>query len=360
MNFESQIFTENNETSINSPTYFIADIAANHDGDLRRAKDLIWLAKEAGADAVKFQHFTAEKIVSDFGFKELGNQVAHQANWEKSVFDFYKQYECNLGWTEELIDVSVKAEIEFLTTPYDFDVVRKLDAYLPAYKIGSGDITWIDFVEYIAHRNKPVIIATGASHIDDVRRAVDAVSKINKRLVLMQCNTNYTGSLENFKYINLRVLHTYANEFPGIILGLSDHSPGHTTVLGAIALGARVIEKHFTDDVNRKGPDHLFSMDPKTWFEMIDRAKELEYSLGDGFKRIEKNEKESVVVQRRSIRLNRDMKIGELITKEDIDFLRPAPLHSCPPYMSSNVIGRRLNTSKSAGDIISLVDLEGS
>jgi len=360
MNFESQIFTENNETSINSPTYFIADIAANHDGDLRRAKDLIWLAKEAGADAVKFQHFTAEKIVSDFGFKELGNQVAHQANWEKSVFDIYKQYECNLGWTEELIDVSVKAEIEFLTTPYDFDVVRKLDAYLPAYKIGSGDITWIDFVEYIAHRNKPVIIATGASHIDDVRRAVDAVSKINKRLVLMQCNTNYTGSLENFKYINLRVLHTYANEFPGIILGLSDHSPGHTTVLGAIALGARVIEKHFTDDVNRKGPDHLFSMDPKTWFEMIDRAKELEYSLGDGFKRIEKNEKESVVVQRRSIRLNRDMKIGELITKEDIDFLRPAPLHSCPPYMSSNVIGRRLNTSKSAGDIISLVDLEGS
>jgi len=358
MKFEASIYIKNTKISIDSPTYFIADIAANHDGDIERAKDLIWLAKESGANAVKFQHFTAEKIVSDFGFKKLGNQVAHQANWSKSVFDVYKEYECSLSWTNTLLKISNDAGIDFLTTPYDLDVVETLNEYLPAYKIGSGDITWIHFIEQIAHRNKPMLIATGASNIEDVRRAINSIAKINNRLVLMQCNTNYTASVENFRYINIRVLNTYAKEFPGIILGLSDHSPGHSTVLGAITLGARVIEKHFTDDADREGPDHLFSMNPIAWREMINRSKELENALGDGIKRIEKNEIDSSVVQRRSIRLKRDMKIGDLIKGADIEMLRPAPIDSCPPYISSMVIGRCLNKSISAGDVICLNDLE--
>ena len=136
-------------------------------------------------------------------------------------------------------------------------------------------------------------------------------------LALLQCNTNYTGSLENFKYINLNVLNTFKNIYPSMILGLSDHTPGHSTVLGAIALGARIIEKHFTDNCEREGPDHKFSMTPKTWKEMVDRSRELESSLGSGIKEIEKNELETVVLQRRSLRLKMISK-KELSLKEKI------------------------------------------
>ena len=122
----------------------------------------------------------------------------------------------------------------------------------------------------------------------------------------MQCNTNYTGSLENFKYININVLKDYKKQFKDTILGLSDHTPGHETVLGAIALGAKSVEKHFTDDNNRVGPDHDFAMNPDTWKEMVLRARELELSLGNAVKKVEKNETETVIIQRRSIRLNKD------------------------------------------------------
>src|SRR5207249_4774733 len=128
---------------------------------------------------------------------------------------------------------------------------------------------------------------------NDVKRAVDCALKHTNDIVLMQCNTNYTASLENFKYINLNVLKSYANTYPDLILGLSDHTPGHSTVLGAVTLGAHVIEKHFTDDNGREGPAHKFSMDTKSWRDMVDRTRELESSLGLSIKKIEDNEKET-------------------------------------------------------------------
>lgn len=335
--------------------YFIADIAANHDGDLQRAKDLIYLAKEAGADCAKFQHFLAEKIVSDFGFKNLQSAQSHQAGWKKSVYEVYEQYHCKRDWTQELAKTCKDAEIEFMTTPYDFEAVNELDNYVNAYKIGSGDITWIEFLEYIAKLNKPVLLGSGASDLEDVRRAVSAIEKYNSQIVLMQCNTNYTGDLENFKYINLNVLKTFAKEFPEVILGLSDHTLGHSTVLGAITLGARVIEKHFTDDNSRTGPDHHFAMNPKTWKEMVERSRELELALGDGIKRVEANEKDTVVVQRRCIRLKNDKKAGEVITCDDIEVLRPAPIKAYLPY--ENVINKSVKVDKTKGDCIYKGDL---
>ena len=299
MRYDSVLRIGSREVSITAPTYFIADIAANHDGELSRAKELIHQAGDAGADAVKFQHFKAEKIVSDRGFRELGSQMGHQAAWNKSVFEIYRQYECNRDWNLELAETARQAGVDFMSTPYDLEAVAMLDPYVPAYKIGSGDITWSDFLAHIAHRGKPVILATGASSMVDVERAVEIVLAASPRLALLQCNTNYTGSRENFRHINLRVLGSYALHYPGMVLGLSDHSPGHAAALGAIALGARIIEKHFTDDTTRFGPDHAFSMTPATWREMVDRARELEAALGDGVKRIEANERETVVLQRR-------------------------------------------------------------
>lgn len=349
---------ENKVIGEGKPVYFIADIAANHDGDLIRAKELIYLAAEAGADAAKFQHFKAKTIVSDYGFKSLGHQKSHQSEWKKSVFEVYESASVSLDWTKEILKTCKDAGITFFTSPYSKDLVDAIDPFVPAYKIGSGDITWIEIVEYIAAKNKPYIIASGASTLEDVQRAVDSALAINPNLCLMQCNTNYTASLENFKYINLNTLKKYNQIYPNIILGLSDHTPGHTTVLGAVSLGAKMIEKHFTDDVTRDGPDHKFSMDFKTWREMVDRTKELEYALGDEAKKIETNEKETVVLQRRSIRATTDLSIGTVIQSKHVEFLRPCPNDGIPPFESNKIIGKRLKRDMPAGGHLRWIDIE--
>ena len=339
-------------------TYFIADIAANHDGDLGRAKDLIYLCAEAGADAAKFQHFQAESIVSDLGFKSMGDQQSHQSSWKKSVFEVYKDASVSFDWTETLVDTCKDAGIAFFTSPYSIDIVDYIDQYVPAYKIGSGDITWTEMVEHIASKNKPYILATGASSMDDVLRAVKSGLDLNQSLCLMQCNTNYTASLENFKFIQLNVLKVYREMFPNLVLGLSDHTPGHSTVLGAVTLGARMIEKHFTDDIHRIGPDHKFSMDPKTWRDMVDRTRELENALGCGTKKVEDNEKETVVIQRRAIRAAIDINAGTIIEQKHLNVLRPCPQDGLPPYHMDELIGKKINLNIKKGDHIKWTDVK--
>jgi sialic acid synthase SpsE len=332
------------------PTYFIADIAANHDGDLERAKDLIFLAADAGADAAKFQHFQAETIVSDLGFKTMGGQKSHQANWDKSVFDVYKNASVSLDWTATLKATCDNAGVAFFTSPYSIDLVEHIDPYVPAYKIGSGDITWIEMVEYIASKKKPYIMASGASTIDDVLRAVSAGLKINRMLCLMQCNTNYTASLENFKFIQLNVLKVYRQMFPDLVLGLSDHTPGMASVLGAVSLGARMIEKHFTDDISRSGPDHKFSMDPASWRDMVDRTRELENALGCEIKQVEDNEKGTVIIQRRAIRAETDLPAGTMLKRHHMAVLRPCPEDGIPPYRLDELIGKQLQEDVKKGE----------
>ena len=349
---EKTIKLNNRIIGKNKPTYFIADIAANHDGSLQKAIDLIYMAKEAGADAAKFQHFKAETIVSKNTFDKMKDQMSHQKKWKKSVFDVYKAASIKWEWTEKLVRACKKAKIDFFTAPYDFDYIDKVNKYVPAFKVGSGDITWDDALVRIANKNKPIFLATGASSIKDVKRAYKIISKINDKICIMQCNTNYTGSLENFKFINLNVLKEFKKIFPKVILGLSDHTPGHSTVLGSIALGARVIEKHFTYSNKANGPDHYFSMNPKTWKEMIDRSRELELSLGSKIKKVEKNELETVIVQRRGAHLLKNMKKNEKIKKEFLNFLRPALKGSVKPYELKKVIKYKLKKKKLIGDIL--------
>jgi sialic acid synthase SpsE len=338
----SRIQIDNKRIGINDPAYFVADVAANHDGDLERAKELIYLCAEAGADAAKFQHFQANTIVSDHGFKSLGAQQSHQASWNKSVFDVYQDAALKFDWTPILKETCDKAGISFLTSPYSFDLVDVVNEYVPAFKIGSGDVTWLEIIKYIASKGKPILLATGASTIDEVSIAMDAILTETRNVVLMQCNTNYTASLENFKYINLNVLKSYRETYPDIILGLSDHTPGHSTVLGSVALGARVIEKHFTDDATRNGPDHRFSMDPKSWKDMVDSTRELEAALGTTVKKVEDNEKETVVLQRRSIRVKKALKMGTVINRDHLEVLRPCPSDALQPYHMDKVLGKSL------------------
>lgn len=323
----------------NHPTYFIADIAANHDGSLERAKMLIHLASEAGANAAKFQNFRAPKIVSDYGFTHMNAQVSHQAKWEKSVTEVYAAASIPFEWTPILKATCDEAGIDYFSSPYDFDAIDMLDDYVPAYKIGSGDITWIEACERMAQKGKPVLLATGASTIGDVQRAVHAILEINPQLILMQCNTNYTAADGNFDNIHLNVLKTYHQMFPDLVLGLSDHTHGHATVLGAVALGARVVEKHFTDDNDRVGPDHPFAMNPTTWAEMVRATRQLERALGAGDKFVTDNESETVIIQRRCLRAARDIEPGQVISREMVDVLRPATQGAIMPYEMEQVIG---------------------
>jgi len=335
-----------------NPTYFIADISANHDGDLKRAKLLVRLAAEAGADAAKFQNFRAPKIVSDFGFRALGGQLSHQATWKKPVFEVYQDASIPFEWTPELKAACQEAGIHYFSSPYDFEAVDMLDPHVPAHKIGSGDITWLEMVRYIAGKGKPVFLATGASDIGEVQQAVRAVLERNPQLVLMQCNTNYSASLENFDHIHLNVLRTYAAMFPGLVLGLSDHTPGHATVLGAVALGARAVEKHFTDDTRRVGPDHPFSMTPETWREMVDRTRELERALGSPEKTIAANEADTAVVQRRCVRAARDLAAGDVLQRNLLDVLRPATPGAILPNEIDDLSGRKLRQAVPAGQAL--------
>ena len=336
----------------NKKVFFIADIAANHDGSLFRAKKLIKLAAKAGADAAKFQHFKADTIVSDEGFKKIG-KLSHQKKWKKSIFQIYKEASVNLKWNSELLKECKKNKIEFMTAPYDLDYVDEVNKFISAYKIGSGDITWKEIIKKISKKNKPLILATGASTIKDVINAVRLISKYKSKFVLMQCNTNYTASEENYKYINLNVLNDYKKRFKNkIILGLSDHTFGHTTVLGAVSLGARVIEKHFTDDNKRNGPDHKFSMNPRTWKEMVNETEKLIQSLGNGQKKIEKNEVQSSIIQRRGVRFKQDLNKGKLITRKMLEILRPCPSGSINPFFLEKFLGKKLKKNVKKNDIL--------
>ena len=340
------------------PTYFIADVAASHDGELSRAIDLIYQCAEKGADAAKFQHFEAQTIVSDFGFKSLGSQKSHQSKWKKSVFEVYQDASVPFHWTEELKKAADDAGIDFFTSPYSLELVDKVNPFVCAFKIGSGDLTWHEIIAHIAQKNKPYILATGASSFADVCKAAYVGLEHNQDFCLMQCNTNYTASSDNFNYINLNVLKSFQEEFPGIVLGLSDHTPGHATVLGAVAMGARVIEKHFTDDNFREGPDHLFSMNPESWAEMVDRTRELEASLGSGVKVVEDNEIDTVILQRRAICAKSGLKKGSILDVNNTFPLRPIPEDGIPPYQLDDILGKKLKKDLQEGEYIRWIDLE--
>lgn len=339
-----------NPVGLEYPTYFVADISANHDGDLDRAKLLVRECAAAGADAAKFQNFRAPKIVSERGFQSLGKQLSHQAKWKKSVSEVYKAASLPWEWTPDLKRECDANGIDYFSAPYDLEAVDMLDPYVDMFKIGSGDITWPEMLRKVAAKQKPVLLATGASEIGEVQAAVEEILKINPQLVLMQCNTNYTAGLENFRHIHLNVLTVYRAMFPSLVLGLSDHTPGHATVLGAVALGARVIEKHFTDDNRREGPDHPFSMTPKTWKEMVERTRELESALGVSRKFVAENERDTVVVQRRCLRAAKDLRAGTILDPEMLEALRPAPKDAVMPFDLPRVIGKKLTCHLAAGD----------
>jgi pseudaminic acid synthase len=352
MNFANKFNIGSRKIGEGASTYFIAEIGANFDGNLKLAKKYALEAKKIGADCAKIQTFTAKKIVSREAFSKMKLKGVH-GSWKRPVDEVFREVEFPHAWHKEFFEYCWSIGITPSTAAYDkeaVDLVNKLG--IEFYKIGSGDITWLEMVEYIARKGKPVVLATGASTLAEVDEAVRTIAKTgNRKLVLLQCITNYPSKFES---ANINVLKTYQEAF-GAIVGYSDHTPGDTVALGAIALGAKVIEKHITFDRRNKGPDHPHSMTFDEFHAMIRRTRELEQAMGTSIKDVVAEEAETVIVQRRSLTAAKRISKGEKITKAAIIELRPAL--GIPPKFKEAIIGKRANKTLKQGSPIHWSDI---
>ncbi|MHC1689219.1 MAG: N-acetylneuraminate synthase family protein [Bacteroidales bacterium] len=347
LNFNKNIKIGDRMIGPDYPTYFIAEIGGNFDGSTEKAKRLIDAAKTAGADCAKFQTFTAETIVSEGGFSKMTLHGVH-GSWGRTVTDVFKDVEFPMAWHQEIADYCKKVGIDFSTSPYFKEAVDLCaDMKVPFIKIGSGEITWIEMLEYIARKGIPIMLATGDATMSEIDEAVRTIEKTgNKNFVLMQCITNYPSKIDS---ANVNVLKTYQNAFD-CLTGYSDHSPGHVVALASVVLGGRVIEKHFTLDKTDKGPDHPHSMEPDEFKFMVDSIREVERAMGSTRKEVQKEEGETVFVQRRCLYAKTDLKKGQFITEADIDVLRPAL--GIPPKFKNTIIGKKVNKDIPANDPI--------
>lgn len=320
----------------NYPVYIIAEIGANFDQDINKAKKLIKAAKDCGADCAKFQSFKAEKIVSAGGFASMQLKGVH-GSWGRPVHEVFRDAEFPREWHKEIKDYCDEIGIDFSTSPYDFEAVDLCEELnIPFIKIGSGEITWLEMLEYIAKKNFPMMLATGdatMAEIDEALQTIEATG--NNKLLLMQCITNYPSKIES---ANINVLKTYETAF-NILTGYSDHSPGPVVALGSVALGAKVIEKHFTLSNEDIGPDHPHSMNVNEFKRMVDYIRELEEAMGSTRKLVVEEESETVYVQRRGLYAKHFIPTGKVIEQEDITVLRPA-LGIYPKYKNV-IIGRK-------------------
>lgn len=331
----------------NHSSYFIAEIGANFDNNLNKAKELCSAAKEAGADCAKFQSFISEKIVSSKGFARMQLKGVH-GSWGRPVSEVFKDAEFPRDWHAEVNEYCKKIGIHFSTSPYDFEAVdlcMQLD--VPFIKIGSGEITWLEMIHRIASTQKPIILATGDATLAEIDDAIQTIESTgNKNLVLLQCITNYPSMIES---ANINVLKTYQSAFD-VLTGYSDHSPGDVVILGSIALGGCLVEKHFTLNKKDKGPDHPHSMDPTDFKTMIDRVRQLEMAMGSTRKFVVEEESETVFVQRRGLYAANDIQQGAEITLNDMVELRPA-LGVLPKY-KSKLVGKTANIDIEKGQPI--------
>lgn len=337
------------------PTYFIAEVGANFDKSLTKAKRLVEAAAASRADAVKFQSFRAKTLVSDVSFSNL--KLGYQSSWDRSVFEVYEDAEFPLDWQAEVADHAKAHGLHFLLSCWDDEALRFAEDELKvvAHKVGSGDLNWTAQLQKTAEFQKPVLLATGASTLWEVAQAVDAVRRTgNESLALLQCVTHYPSKLES---ANVTVLNTYASAF-GVATGYSDHAPGDEVVLAAVARGGSIIEKHFTLDRTSQGPDHGHSLEPAEFRVMVERSETVRRILGDGYKDVAAEEKDSVVIMRRSLHASRPIARGEKFSPDNLICLRPAV--GVPPSALQQVCETVAAQDIAVGEPIKWSDLTGT
>ena len=301
------------------PCFIIAEAGVNHNGDVSLAKNLIEVAKEAGADAVKFQTFRTGEVVTKNAAK--AEYQKETTGVEESQFEMLKASELTESDFKELFTYAQEKGIILISSPFDRDSIDLLDILgVPAYKIASGEITNFPLLKHAAGKGKPIILSTGMSVTEEIGEALKVIKKTGvESIILLHCVTNYPAKIED---MNLKVMETLESTFK-LPVGLSDHTPGITIPIAAAALGACVIEKHFTMDKKLHGPDHRASLEPGELGQMVRAIRDVEKALGDGVKRLTAEEEEIKKVARRSIVAKVDIPEGAIIVEAMLDVRRP-------------------------------------
>jgi len=310
----------NKTISEKNKTYIIAEAGINHDGKLKNALKLVDSAKKSGADAIKFQTFQAQDLTSK----------------KSKFFEIFKKLELSNDEFRKIKDYSDKREIEFLSTPFSLEAVDFLmELRVPAFKIASGDITNIPLIKYASSKKKPMIISTGMSEISEIKEAVKSIKyKKNNKIAILHSISAYPSPLDD---VNLTAIKSLQKSFKNII-GFSDNGNEPLVPIIASALGAKIIEKHFTLNKNLKGPDHVISANPFEFTEMVNSIRKMEKILGNGIKKCQPSELLNLVEARRSITAKRDILSKEKITNETISIKRPATgIH---PKFINKILGK--------------------
>jgi N-acetylneuraminate synthase/N,N'-diacetyllegionaminate synthase len=334
----------------------IAEAGVNHNGNFENAKKLILAAANAGADYVKFQTFKADKLVS----KDAQKAEYQKANLNEegdSQYDMLKKLEMSKAWHYDLIKYANECGVKFLSTGFDEDSIDFLDSLnIDLFKVPSGEITNKPYLEHIAKKGKPIVISTGMSNLQEIKDAVDVIQnhQIEKnKITILHCNTEYPTPMQD---VNLLAMKTIQNEL-GLQVGYSDHTLGIEVPIAAVALGAVLIEKHFTLDRNLPGPDHLASLNPDELKSMVQAIRNIELAIsGNGIKTPSESETKNIAIARKSIHLKNDLSSGHIITESDLIALRPGD--GISPMVWETLIGKKLIVNKLKFDKLNFSDIQ--
>jgi N-acetylneuraminate synthase len=298
--------------------YIIAEAGVNHNGSFELACKLVDAAKAAGADCIKFQTFKSHNLVSHTAQKA---EYQKDATGEGSQIDMLKKLELSYGEFLMLKEYCEKQGICFLSTPFDFESIEFLKSIdMPFWKIPSGEITNYPYLVALAKTEKPIVMSTGMCELEEIEAAIHVLKDHGtKDIRLLQCNTEYPTPFED---VNLRAMQTM-KEYFGIEVGYSDHTEGIEVPVAAVALGATIIEKHFTLDRNMEGPDHKASLEPNELKAMVESIRNIEKALGNGEKAPTKSEKKNITIARKSIVAKKNIRMGEIFTEENLTVKRP-------------------------------------
>ncbi len=338
-------------------TFIIAEAGVNHNGSLEMAKKLIDVAVKAGADAVKFQTFKASKLVTANADK--ARYQIENTGTNESQIEMLRQLELSPNTHKELFSYCRQKNIIFMSTPFDEESVSMLDELgMGVFKIPSGEITNKPLIRHIAAKRKSIILSTGMSYLDEVEKAIGWINEIwNKldkkpQLTILHCVSNYPARIED---VNLSAIKTMEMAF-GLPVGYSDHTMGIEITVAAVAIGAKVIEKHFTLDRNMKGPDHKASLEPNELEAMVKAIRNVEMAMGDGIKKPANSEIDTKNIVRRSLIAARDIKSGETISSNDVLIKRPGT--GIPAEFKDKIVGMQLESDVNVDSVIRWEDLK--
>jgi len=301
-----------------SKVLIIAEAGINHNGSMKMAKELINKAKECGADMIKFQTAKLDSLVSKYA--QMADYQKANTGKTESQKDMLERLLLQFEDFEELSEYCRKKGIIFLSTPFDIESIHFLKDLIPFWKVPSGEITDYPYLVEIAKTHKPVILSTGMSNLKEIAEALEVLNKNGTEdVILLHCNTQYPTPYGD---VNLRAMNTIAEQF-GVKVGYSDHTSGIEVPIAAVAMGASVIEKHFTLDKTLSGPDHKASLEPHELRAMVDSIRHIEVALGTGEKVVTKSEMPNMAIARKSIIASKKIKKGEILTKRNLTTKRP-------------------------------------